>query len=293
MGPRGRTRRRSTPGWPWVPGRRRASSRPWRRRLPGRALHGRRAQPAADPRGGAVAAHRRGAPSSCTAGARVPRRLRSPRAGLRRRDRQSVRGSRTSAARRSRSPEALPPPPPAGTRRSTVTATLHGLFMHRAASLLRAGRAARPGHPHVGVRISMDHGPTRRAHDALCARGLRPARASAAAPSTGVFQPCMGLLSTRLAPACPAGGRVASWPLARSDLDVVSRRLLGGSPRCPAAARALFGERGLPDDAAEDAEAASGARTPRSRRTPAPSGRAPTWVKPSRARRATTSIAPA
>ena len=63
----------------------------------------------------------------------------------------------------------------------------------------------------------------------------------------GVFQPCMGLLSTRLAPAAPRAAEAASWPLARSDLDVVSRRLLerlGALPPLPAA---LFGERGVID----------------------------------------------
>lgn len=129
--------------------------------------------------------------------------------------------------------------------------SLHGLFVHRAASLLRPGGRLGLVIP-TSVSDLDGYGPTRRAHDALCAVDSDlPSFGSGA--FDGVFQPCMGLLSTRLAPAAPRAAAIASWPLARSDLDVVSRRLLerlGALPPLPAA---LFGERGF-QTTAEDAE---------------------------------------
>ncbi|WP_437796335.1 Eco57I restriction-modification methylase domain-containing protein [Sorangium sp. So ce693] len=137
--------------------------------------------------------------------------------------------------------------------------SLHGLFVHRAASLLRPGGRLGLVIP-TSVSDLDGYGPTRRAHDALCAVDSDlPSFGSDA--FDGVFQPCMGLLSTRLAPAAPRTAAIASWPLARSDLDVVSRRLLerlGALPPLPAA---LFGERGF-QTTAEDAERIRRADTP-------------------------------
>ncbi|WP_437588866.1 Eco57I restriction-modification methylase domain-containing protein [Sorangium sp. So ce1000] len=129
--------------------------------------------------------------------------------------------------------------------------SLHGLFVHRAASLLRPGGRLGLVIP-TSVSDLDGYGPTRRAHDALCAVDSDlPSFGSDA--FDGVFQPCMGLLSTRLAPAAPRAAKGASWPLARSDLDLVSRRLLerlGALTPLPAA---LFGERGF-QTTAEDVE---------------------------------------
>ncbi|AUX26824.1 hypothetical protein SOCEGT47_073940 [Sorangium cellulosum] len=128
--------------------------------------------------------------------------------------------------------------------------SLHGLFVHRAASLLRPGGRLGLVIP-TSVADLAGYGPTRRAHDALCA--VDPDLPSFGSDAfEGVFQPCMGLLSTRVAPALPRPA-AAPWPLARSDLDVVSRRLLerlGALRPLPAA---LFGERGF-QTTAEDAE---------------------------------------
>ncbi|WP_437674787.1 Eco57I restriction-modification methylase domain-containing protein [Sorangium sp. So ce131] len=134
--------------------------------------------------------------------------------------------------------------------------SLHGLFVRRAASLLRPGGRLGLVVP-TSVSDLEGYAPTRRAHDALCA--VDPDLPSFGSDAfEGVFQPCMGLLSTRAAPsppgaAPPRAAAPAAWPLARSDLDAVSRRLLerlGALPPLPAA---LFGERGF-QTSAEDAE---------------------------------------
>ncbi|AUX48316.1 hypothetical protein SOCE26_098500 [Sorangium cellulosum] len=137
--------------------------------------------------------------------------------------------------------------------------SLHGLFVRRAASLLRPGGRLGLVVP-TSVSDLEGYAPTRRAHDALCA--VDPDLPSFGSDAfEGVFQPCMGLLSTRIVPsppsppgaAPPRAAAPAVWPLARSDLDAVSRRLLerlGALPPLPAA---LFGERGF-QTSAEDAE---------------------------------------
>ena len=133
---------------------------------------------------------------------------------------------------------------------------LQGLFVHRTATLLRPG-----GRLGLVVPTSMSdlggYEPSRRAHDGLCV-------VDAELPDfgdrfEGVFQPCMGLLSTRragveVAPAAPSkgrrsagpiGARAAPWPLERRDLDARSRGLLArldGLPKVPAE---MFGERGF------------------------------------------------
>ncbi|WP_437305798.1 Eco57I restriction-modification methylase domain-containing protein [Sorangium sp. So ce388] len=129
--------------------------------------------------------------------------------------------------------------------------SLHGLFVHRAASLLRPG-----GRLGLVVPTSVSdldgYRPTRRAHDALCA--VDPDLPSFGSDAfEGVFQPCMGLLSTRLDPDPARAAAGAAWPLARSDLDVVSRRLLERLSALAPLPAALFGERGF-QTTAEDAE---------------------------------------
>ncbi|WP_437633490.1 Eco57I restriction-modification methylase domain-containing protein [Sorangium sp. So ce854] len=130
--------------------------------------------------------------------------------------------------------------------------SLHGLFVHRAASLLRPGGRLGLVIP-TSVSDLDGYGPTRRAHDALCAVDHDlPSFGSDA--FEGVFQPCMGLLSTRVGPASRrAAAAGAAWPLARSDLDLVSRRLLERLSALAPLPAALFGERGF-QTSAEDAE---------------------------------------
>ncbi|WP_437997876.1 N-6 DNA methylase [Sorangium sp. So ce185] len=129
--------------------------------------------------------------------------------------------------------------------------SLHGLFVHRAASLLRPGGRLGLVIP-TSVSDLDGYGPTRRAHDALCA--VDPDLPSFGSDAfEGVFQPCMGLLSTRLPPASPRPAATAPWPLARSDLDGVSRRLLDRLGALRPLPAALFGERGF-QTTAEDAE---------------------------------------
>ncbi|WP_437733078.1 Eco57I restriction-modification methylase domain-containing protein [Sorangium sp. So ce1335] len=130
--------------------------------------------------------------------------------------------------------------------------SLHGLFVHRAASLLRPGGRLGLVIP-TSVSDLDGYGPTRRAHDALCA--VDPDLPSFGSDAfEGVFQPCMGLLSTRVGPASPgAAAAGAPWPLARSDLDLVSRRLLDRLSALAPLPAVLFGERGF-QSTAEDAE---------------------------------------
>ncbi|WP_434043849.1 MULTISPECIES: Eco57I restriction-modification methylase domain-containing protein [Sorangium] len=132
--------------------------------------------------------------------------------------------------------------------------SLHGLFVRRAASLLRPGGRLGLVIP-TSVSDLDGYRPTRRAHDALCA--VDPDLPSFGSDAfEGVFQPCMGLLSTRVGrvgPASPRAAAGAPWPLARSDLDVVSSRLLDRLSALAPLPAALFGERGF-QTTAEDAE---------------------------------------
>lgn len=118
---------------------------------------------------------------------------------------------------------------------------LQALFVHLAARVLRPG-----GRLGLVLPTSMSdlrgYEPSRRAHDALCL-------CDDELPDFGdafddVFQPSMGLLSTRRA--SPASLAMAGpWPLERRDLDPVTRALLDkldGFPRLPPR---LFGERGF------------------------------------------------
>jgi hypothetical protein len=119
---------------------------------------------------------------------------------------------------------------------------LQGVFVHRAATLLRPG-----GRLGLVLPTSMSdlggYAPSRRAHDALCAcDDDLPDFGDEA--FEGVFQPSMGLFSTRR-PAPVALEAAGPWPLERDDLDEVTRALLdrlGALPRLPPH---LFGERGF------------------------------------------------
>jgi len=119
--------------------------------------------------------------------------------------------------------------------------TLHGLFVERAAVLLRPlGRLGLV----VPTSISdlAGYGPTRDAHDAH-------AEVDAELPDfgadafEGVFQPAMAVLSTRRqVDVAPPGG---TWSIARDDLDEQAKRLLARLCALPTLAKETFGERGL------------------------------------------------
>jgi hypothetical protein len=120
--------------------------------------------------------------------------------------------------------------------------TLQGIFVHRAATLLRPG-----GRLGLVLPTSMSdlggYEPSRRAHDVLCA-------CDPDLPDFGdraferVFQPSMGLLSTRRAAPRPAA-KAGAWPLARSDLDAEAAALLDRLAALPKLPGHLFGERGF------------------------------------------------
>ena len=119
--------------------------------------------------------------------------------------------------------------------------TLHGLFVHRCASLLRVG-----GRLGLIVPTSLadlgGYAPVRRAHDALCVADEElPDFGSDA--FEGVFQPAMALLSTRRDGA--SNQPEVAWPLARDDLDPRARDLLERLSRLPTLPGVMFAERGF------------------------------------------------
>jgi methylase of polypeptide subunit release factors len=155
--------------------------------------------------------------------------------------------------------------------------TLHGLFVQRAASLLRPGGRLGLVVP-TSVSDLAGYAPVRRAHDALASADAELVDFGADA-FAGVFQPAMALLSTRLQvdAACGAPralaqsrGAGAAWSLARSDLDHVSERLLERLEAAPKLPREAFGERGFQS---------TGSDAARLRRLPAPE---PPFVLPIR-----------
>ena len=118
---------------------------------------------------------------------------------------------------------------------------LQGLFVFRAATLLRPG-----GRLGLVLPTSMSdlagYEPSRRAHDALCETD--PTLPDFGDRFRAVFQPCMGLISTRRA--VPARVEKAGpWPLERRDLDAPSAALLARLDALPKVPPELFGERGF------------------------------------------------
>ncbi|MBI5832918.1 MAG: N-6 DNA methylase [Armatimonadetes bacterium] len=119
---------------------------------------------------------------------------------------------------------------------------LQGLFVEVAARHLRPG-----GRLGLLLPSSMaeqaGYGPVRLAHDTIC-------QCDAELPDfgdgrfEGVFQPCMGLLSTRRAAPAPPS-EAATWPLARPDLTLAARDLLAYLDALPKLPPHLFGERGV------------------------------------------------
>lgn len=128
--------------------------------------------------------------------------------------------------------------------------SLHGLFVWRCASLLRPG-----GRLGLVVPTSVSdldgYEAVRSAHDDLCDPDADlPDFGSDA--FDGVFQPAMGLLSTRRAAGSPrVAPSTAVWSLARSDVDAVAARLLDRLRALPVLPPSMFGERGFQTSAVD------------------------------------------
>jgi hypothetical protein len=120
--------------------------------------------------------------------------------------------------------------------------SLHGLFVRRAAELLRPG--GRLGFVLPTSVADLDgYRPTRRAHDAI-ANVDENLDDFGDGAFDGVFQPCMALTSTRRATTIESPPD-APWPLARKDLDDVGARILARLSSYPTLDPELFGERGF------------------------------------------------
>jgi hypothetical protein len=127
--------------------------------------------------------------------------------------------------------------------------TLHGLFVYRAAELLRRGGRLGLVLP-TSVADLAGYAATRAAHDALC-------RVDEELPDwgdgafDGVFQPCMALLSTRrprdldASPAPQDTITPRTWPLRNDQVGPVERGLLERLARLPRLPPESFGERGF------------------------------------------------
>lgn len=138
--------------------------------------------------------------------------------------------------------------------------TLQGVFVHKAASLVRPG-----GRVGLVVPTSMadlsGYAPARKAHDVLAEPdpGLPDYGAHA---FEGVFQPAMGLVSTRREGIAATSG--AEWDLARSDADDVARRFADRVRKMPTMPHEAFGERGFQTSSGDKALLS---RAPDARRT--------------------------
>jgi hypothetical protein len=129
--------------------------------------------------------------------------------------------------------------------------TLHGLFVYRAAELLRCGGRLGLVLP-TSVADLAGYAATRAAHDALCSVDAElPDWGNGA--FDGVFQPCMALLSTRRVnerdanPPAPARDAFTPriWPLRNDLLGPTERGLLERLSRLPRLPPEAFGERGF------------------------------------------------
>lgn len=125
---------------------------------------------------------------------------------------------------------------------------LQGLFVHRFAEMLRPGGRLGLVLPTSTSDLG-GYEPTRRAHDALavCDDELPDFGEKA---FDGVFQPSMGLLSTRRT-ARVAVDTVGPWPLERRDLDAETRALVEKLSALPPLPPRLFGERGFQSTTAD------------------------------------------
>ena len=125
---------------------------------------------------------------------------------------------------------------------------LQGLFVHRFAGMLRPGGRLGLVLP-TSTSDLAGYEPVRRAHDALavCDDELPDFGEKA---FDGVFQPSMGLLSTRRA-ARISLTTSAPWPLERPDLDPETRAIVERLSALPPLPPRLFGERGFQSTSAD------------------------------------------
>ena len=125
---------------------------------------------------------------------------------------------------------------------------LQGLFVHRFAAMLRPGGRLGLVLPTSTSDLG-GYEPTRRAHDALavCDDELPDFGEKA---FDGVFQPSMGLLSTRRS-ARVSLTTSAAWPLERRDLDPETRAIVERLSALPPLPPWLFGERGFQSTSAD------------------------------------------
>lgn len=121
--------------------------------------------------------------------------------------------------------------------------TLHGLFVRRAAELLRPGGRLGLVLP-TSVADLAGYAKTRAAHDALCDADTDLLDFGDGA-FDAVFQPCMALTSTRRVSAPPEPPLGTPWKLSRTDLDAVGLQLLERLSALPTLSATLFGERGF------------------------------------------------
>lgn len=119
--------------------------------------------------------------------------------------------------------------------------TLHGLFVYRAAQLLKPGGRLGLLIP-TSVADLDGYAPTRASLDALCTVDeLLPDFGDGR--FAGVFQPCIALHASRRDTAVP--GSTAPWNLSRDDLDPEAAALLQRLAALPPLPPELFGERGF------------------------------------------------
>lgn len=124
--------------------------------------------------------------------------------------------------------------------------TTHGLFVERAATLLRVGGRLGFVLP-ASVSELGGYEATRLAHDRWCdfdadlidfGEGCFP----------GVTQPCMGLVSRRREGGRANGAPGQPWPMSREDLGELGCELLARLAALPVFEPKLFGERGVQSD---------------------------------------------
>jgi hypothetical protein len=125
---------------------------------------------------------------------------------------------------------------------------LQGLFVHRFAAMLRPGGRLGLVLP-TSTSDLEGYEPTRRAHDALsvCDDDLPDFGEKA---FDGVFQPSMGLLSTRRRERVSIES-ASPWPLERKDLDADTRAVVERLSALPPLPPRLFGERGFQSTSAD------------------------------------------
>lgn len=124
--------------------------------------------------------------------------------------------------------------------------TTHGLFVERAAALLKVGGSLGFVLP-ASVSELGGYEATRAVHDAVCDFDADlPDFGEGCFP--GVTQPSMALISRRREGGRKAGAVGAPWPMEREDLSELGRELLARLGAMPVFDPDLFGERGIQTD---------------------------------------------